>query len=202
MIRCHAARWLGAALALIAVVSLVLAVGTAYGYYTDTSRANGKIPFSFNPDPPKTEVSEDPDGLDKIISVENTGDVPAMARVKVFVPSISGMTVEFEAGAGWTQEVTGDADRHNDEGWWYYVVPIAPGEATPALTVHVEIESASLSEPFDIVVVQQAASAKSYSAEDGVLGAFADGLKRMDVPLPIGDLLAEDILGEPMKAGE
>ena len=125
MARKHFGRRMAAALAVALVVSMGAAAGTAWAYYTDTNRASGMIAFNY-PNPPSTEIEEDEDNLSKIISVKNTGEVDAMVRVKIFVPTIDGVTVgifpvaddgetAIETGSGWTQSVEG-----NKEGWWDY----------------------------------------------------------------------------------
>lgn len=166
------AKRVAVTLSVALVVSLGV-VGTAWAYYTDTSKAAGMIQFKY--DLPTTEVQETFDGIDKIISVQNTGEVNAMVRVKVFDPDISGVELSFDAAEGWTQDVNG-----NDEGWWYYTQPIAPRASTPELKAVVTVD-ASVDHGFDVIVVQQCASAKLFGTvtEDGkaVLGKFADGEK-------------------------
>ena len=76
------AKRVAVALSVALVVSLGVG-GTAWAYYTDTTKAAGMIQFKYDPNPPTTEVQEERDGTDKIISVRNTGEVDAMVRVKV-----------------------------------------------------------------------------------------------------------------------
>ncbi|WP_296010718.1 hypothetical protein [uncultured Adlercreutzia sp.] len=189
MARTHFIKRTAAVVAVALVVSLGAAAGTAYAYYTDTSRANGMLSFKYDPNPPSTEVDEQPAGLNKVISVRNTGDVDAMVRVKVFVPSIAGVTVEFPDAAanGWTQQVN-----DNGEGWWYYTSPIGPGESTPSFTAQVTIAD-SVDQPFDIVVVQQCTSTKGYDPLNMTLGTFADGAKSIVASaFPAGDEPSSD----------
>lgn len=164
-----------AALSVALVVSLG-AAGTAWAYYTDTTKAAGMIQFKYDPNPPTTEVQETPDGASKVISVQNTGEVDAMVRVKVFDPKISGVELSFEPGDGWTQAVN-----ENEEGWWYYTEPIAPGASTPDLKAVVKVDTEKVTHGFDVIVVQQCATAKLFgtTTDDGnpVLGKFADGDK-------------------------
>lgn len=164
-----------AALSVALVVSLG-AAGTAWAYYTDTTKAAGMIQFKYDPNPPTTEVQETPDGTDKIISVQNIGEVDAMVRVKVFDPEINGVELSFEPGDGWTQAVN-----ENEEGWWYYTEPIAPGASTPDLKAVVTVDTEKVTHGFDVIVVQQCATAKLFgtTTDDGnpVLGKFADGDK-------------------------
>ncbi len=202
MARKHFGRRMAAALAVALVVSLGAAAGTAWAYYTDTNRASGMIAFNYNPDPPSTEVKEEKDKLSKIISVQNTGEVDAMVRVKVFVPTIDGVTVgifpvaddgetAIETGSGWTQSVEG-----NKEGWWYYTSPIAPGAFTSKLKVDVSIDESKDIPAFDIAVVQQCASAKSYKPGGLMLGTFHDGAKSLIGAVAFDDTAAQNQDGE------
>ena len=154
------------------VISLGVTAGTAWAYYTDTTKAAGMIQFKYNPNPPDTEVTEKADGANKVISVKNTGDVDAMVRVKVFDPQIDGVELTFEASAGWTQAVN-----DNGEGWWYYAEPVAPGASTPALKAIVTVDAEKVTHGFDVAVVQQCASARAFEAAQPLLGTFADGEK-------------------------
>lgn len=163
-------------LALMMSVALALSLGvagTAYAYYTDSTKAEGMMTFSYDPNPPTTEVDETVEGTNKIISVRNTGEVDAMVRVKVFDPHIPGLNVSYENTEGWNQAVN-----DNEEEWWYYTEPLAPKAATPAFKVIVTTEvGAKLPQSFDIVVVQQCTDARSFGTidEEGhtVLGTFA-----------------------------
>lgn len=73
------------------------------------------VSFSYNPNPPTTEVDEypDPDTGQKTVAVKNTGEVDAMVRVNVFSPDFPdswGVKVKVVAegdAAEWTQDVTG-----------------------------------------------------------------------------------------------
>lgn len=169
------AKRVAVALSVALVVSLGVG-GTAWAYYTDTTKAAGMIQFKYDPNPPTTEVQEERDGTDKIISVRNTGEVDAMVRVKVFDPNISGVKLSFDAADGWTQAVN-----ENEEGWWYYTEPIAPGASTPDLKAVVKVDTEKVTHGFDVIVVQQCATAKLFgtTTKDGnpVLGKFADGNK-------------------------
>jgi hypothetical protein len=193
---------MAAALAVALVVSLGAAAGTAWAYYTDTNRASGMIAFNYEPNPPSTEVKEEQKGLNKVISVKNTGEVDAMVRVKIFAPDIDGVTVgifpvdddgetAIETGSGWTQSVEG-----NKEGWWYYTSPIAPGAFTSKLKVDVSIDESKDVPAFDIAVVQQCASAKSYKPGGLMLGTFHDGAKSLIGAVPFDDTAAQNQDGE------
>ena len=64
---------------------------------------------------------------------------------------------------------------NNGEGWWYYTEPVAPGDSTEPLRVHVEVDTEKVTHPFDITVVQQCAAAKLFDPAKPFLGTFADG---------------------------
>ncbi len=203
MARKHFGRRMAAALAVALVVSMGAAAGTAWAYYTDTNRASGMIAFNY-PNPPSTEIEEekDEDNLSKIISVKNTGEVDAMVRVKIFVPTIDGVTVgifpvaddgetAIETGSGWTQSVEG-----NKEGWWYYTSPIVPGAFTSKLKVDVSIDESKDVPAFDIVVVQQCTSTELYTPGGLKLGKFAEGEKRLIGAVAFDDTAAQNQDGE------
>ena len=64
---------------------------------------------------------------------------------------------------------------------------MAPGETTPAFTVEVTLEDEAFTQPFDIAVVQQCASAKSFVEGAPFLGTFADGDKSLMELMPAKD---------------
>lgn len=173
------------ALCLALVACLSVMATTAFAYYTDTSKANGLIAFSWtpdnpddpddptdpedpkDPDEPKTEVEEKLYGLDKTIAVKNTGKVAALVRVQLIYPDPNHMagdvSINVIAGEGWVK---------GQDNWYYYLQPIQPGETTPTeIKVTVEVGDKDNLRPFDIVVVQQCA--KVERNEDGKLcGTF------------------------------
>lgn len=186
----HLAKRGAAALAIAVALTMGTAAGTAFAYYTDTTHAQGMISFSYDPNPPTTEVEEYPVEGQKTVAVKNTGDVDAMVRVKVFYPEfpdswgVDIRIVPSEEGAEWTQDVTGvDAAGNptpNSEGWLYWPHPVEPGETTPTFTVQVTLKDGStFNQPFDITVVQQCASAKGFVEGQPLLGTFADGKKSL-----------------------
>lgn len=156
-------RKFAAVLALALVACLAMATGTAYAYYTDTTKANGMISFQWEPDEPPTDVEEELDGLNKTIRVKNTGNenaADALVRVKLVYPDPTkmegGVTITVDKAADWTEA----------GGWLYYNAPIAPGKSTSDIKVIVEVKDKSKLRPFDIVVVQQCAKAEGTSWDD------------------------------------
>lgn len=187
----NVSRKLVVALCLALVACLSVMASTAFAYYTDTSKANGMIAFSWtpdnpgnpdnpgtpddpdvpdvpdDPDEPKTDVEEELHGLDKSITVKNTGDVDALVRVQLIYPDpahmAGGVTIEVQPGEGWMKD--GD--------WYYYTSPVKPGESTDtSIKVSVNVQDKSKLRPFDIVVIQQCAKVE-YNAEKQLHGTFA-----------------------------
>lgn len=193
----HLAKRGIAALIIAVALAMGTAAGTAFAYYTDTTQAKGMVSFSYNPNPPTTEVEEYKVDGQKTVAIKNTGEVDAMVRVKVFYPEFPedwGVTIRIEPGeegAEWTQDVVGvDADGNptpNSEGWLYWPHPVAPGKSTPAFTVKATLTNKDFNQPFDITVVQQCTSAKSFVEGQPLLGTFADGEKSLIMPAKDGE---------------
>lgn len=222
MARKHLARTGASTLAVALVLSLGVAAGTAYAYYTDTQHAQGMISFSYtpdtpdtpeDPDTPTTEVDEYPVDGQKIVTVKNTGTVDAMVRVKLFYPDFpegAGVTIapEFTGEAtSWTQEVVGRDDKgdpvSNSEGWFYWPYPLAPGQATPAFTVKATLtQGSTFNQPFDIVVVQQCASARDFNEKEGLLGTFADGPKFLAAAAASDDAASDGAASNSVASGD
>lgn len=172
------------ALCLALVACLSVMATTAFAYYTDTSKANGLIAFSWtpdnpddpddptdpedpkDPDEPKTEVEEKLHGLDKTIAVKNTGKVDAFVRVQLIYPDPNHMagdvSIDVVAGEGWVK---------GQDNWYYYLEPIAPDAVTPTINVEVEVGDKDNLRPFDIVVIQQCAKVER-NAEGKLCGTF------------------------------
>lgn len=167
------ARRLAALTLVTVVISLCAAVGTAYAYYTDTSKANGMLTFSYE-STPSTDIEEWKDGTDKVVMVQNTGMAPAMVRVKIFAPEVDGLIKSIEnaslpEGSSVTSGITPDkvavkGTWVEHDGWWYFTAPLNYQELTKALRI--AIDTSNISYAFDVAVVQQAAS--TLVTEDGV----------------------------------
>lgn len=159
--------------AMAVAISLCAAAGTAYAYYTDTSKANGMLTFSYEATP-STDIEEWKDGTDKIIMVQNTGTALAMVRVKVFAPDVEGLITGIEntsvpEGSSVTSGITPDKVSERGTwvehgGWWYFTAPLNYQELTKALRI--TIDTSNISYAFDVAVVQQAANV--LVSDDGV----------------------------------
>lgn len=193
------------ALCLALVACLSVMATTAFAYYTDTSKANGLIAFSWtpdnpddpddptdpedpkDPDEPKTEVEEKLHGLDKTIAVKNTGKVAAFVRVQLIYPDPNYMdgkvSISVEAGEGWVK---------GQDNWYYYLEPIAPDAVTPTIEVKVEVGDKDNLRPFDIVVIQQCAKVER-NAGGELCGTFVTE----EGPVVIDEALLNPPTSEP-----
>lgn len=118
-------------------------VGVSLAYYTDTSNASGSVPFAID-----TEINEDFDGMNKDITIENTGNVPVMVRLKAIYPSEEFASVSVGSTSGnWVV-------LNSDDGWIYYAQPLVAGAMTERLDVNVK-PSDDAPSSFDIAVLQQ-----------------------------------------------
>ena len=113
-------------LSLLALVLIVCAmVQPALAYFTAHTQADGAIPLYFER---KTTIEEKVTGLEKEVTIKNTGGahpeyaLPVWVRARAFV----GEQYDLEiSGTGWSK--SGD--------WWYYATPVPVGQSTSALTV-------------------------------------------------------------------
>lgn len=114
------------ALSLLLIVAIT--TGTVFAFLTSTTKP---VENTFVPGKPGIEVDEDFDGAKKEnVTVENTGNIPVYARVKLVtyrVKEINGEMVriggkatlpDFTLGANWVYH----------GGFYYYTLPIEPGQ--------------------------------------------------------------------------
>ena len=178
------------ALAVLAVaLGLGVMVGPTLAYYTDTTQANGSIPFSLTPETPPppeepeepgTEIQEEIEGTNKIIRVENVGKTDVAVRVRAFYGTANA-TVEF-VGDGWGTRAEGDGE----EGWLYGRTVLKPGEVSDALYIKVEPVKNAQVDSFDIAIVQQCVVPDEVAEGKPAAATFADGTVVLDklTPLP------------------
>lgn len=106
----------------------------AAAYFTANTNADGSIPLFFYR---KTEIDEEMQGLNKLVTIKNTGgDHPEYAdpvwiRAKAYIGQSYADSDHFNvSGTNWTYKVL-DGET---EGWWYYDFPVPVyGETTPLL---------------------------------------------------------------------
>lgn len=197
------------ALAVLAVaLGLGVMVGPTLAYYTDTTEANGSIPFSLTPETPPppvdpeepeepgTEIQEKIEGTNKIIRVENVGETDVAVRVRAFYGTANA-TVEF-AGEGWGTRAEGDGE----EGWLYGRTVLKPGEVSDALYIKVEPIKNVQVDSFDIAIVQQCVVPDEVAEGKPVAATFADGTVVLDKLTPLPAYEADDQAeGEDPEAG-
>ena len=182
------------ALAVLAVaLGMGIMVGPTLAYYTDTTQANGSLPFSYSPEtppppeepeeptpppeepeeptpppPPETEIREEIEGTNKVIRVENVGETAAVVRVRAFYGTANA-TVSF-AGDGWGTRADGE------EGWLYCAAVLEPGDVSEPLYINVEPVKSAAVDSFDIAIVQQCvAPDEAAEGEEPGSATFADG---------------------------
>ncbi len=130
------------------VLCLSVSVGMTLAYFTDWTAASGEGKVAdMKPD---TELKEEIQNLDKVITVENTGTAEAFIRVKVFYPNpeLNNMEVTFESDEGWEEK---------DDGYWFYTKVLAGGETTSELKVNVtaHVKADGGTPDFQIIVVHE-----------------------------------------------
>lgn len=194
------------ALAVLAVaLGLGVMVGPTLAYYTDTTEANGSIPFSLipetppppeEPEEPGTEIQEEIEGTNKIIRVENVGKTDVAVRVRAFYGTANA-TVEF-VGDGWGTRAEGDGE----EGWLYGRTVLKPGEVSDALYIKVEPVKNAQVDSFDIAIVQQCVEPDEVAEGEPAAATFADGAVVLDELTPLTAYEADDQAeGEDPEAG-
>ena len=113
---------------LVIALALVLSltVGLALAYFSDYNSAKGESTIALGG---KTVIHDEYDSDTKTVVIENTGDVPVVARVAVYAPIVGENQTASVSGEGWVKKGTGD-NAH-----WYYTKIIDPGESSSKLTV-------------------------------------------------------------------
>ena len=132
-----------------AVALACTSVGGTFAYYKAAATAEGGKTINVQP---TTEITENLDGNNKIVSVTNTGDTDLYIRV-VGYGSIGA------SGSGWSQ--SGD--------YYYYGSVIKPGETTS--TIEFTVDDTDKDRDFDVVVVEEATPAIFDIDDDGTLDA-------------------------------
>ena len=129
-----------AALALTAAVS----AGSALAYFTTYTQAAGGVALQLGS--AQTIPLEEVDNWTKHVTVQNTGEVPCMVRVRAFTGSALEGQLTY-SGDNWSP--AGD-------GYYYYSQVLEPGEATPDV-LDIQIDNTGMEEDFNVIVVQECA---------------------------------------------
>lgn len=134
---------------LAAVMVLGAAVGPSASYFTTYVTAEGGHVLHLQQRRVKTH--EEVDANVKNISVENVGEQECFARVLVVA---SDPTAVAYAGDGWSD---------GGDGYWYYAMPLQPGELSGVLKASILLPTSSPDRPIpegtelNVVVVSECA---------------------------------------------
>ena len=137
---------LPAVIALCLILTASAVDGTSAYFTTHTGAAGGKI-VTVNAG---GGIIEEIEGTDKLVQVENTGNIPCFARVKVMCGEHIARILSF-SGENWATGVSAD-------GYLYYDGEIPAGGISPTLKITVDtgsIPEEFSEEDFNIVVVSE-----------------------------------------------
>ena len=114
-----------------------LMAAPAMAFFIDTDIASGTVPISVKP---TTEITEEPDGLNKIVTVTNESEIPVYVRLRVAASDNIGTAIESD---GWSE--SGD--------YYYYAEPVAVGAS---VTVKIDVTAPEdYAGDFDILVANE-----------------------------------------------
>lgn len=116
-------------------------VGQTSSYFVADTNASGVKVMSMEA---QSEIIEEIDGLNKIVQVRNTGTSEIYVRVKALYPNNENIEVEI-SGKTWVLD---------DDGYYYYQLPLAANETTDKLNINVVVKK-GYQKDFKIVVVQE-----------------------------------------------
>lgn len=148
-------------------VALAIPVGSAWAYFTSYASTYGSQELHLSAE---TQITEEFDSWTKHVSIQNSADsVPVFVRVK----ALSGSTyqLQYTGEDNWTPGP--DA-----EGFYYYNLPVEPGEATSVLDIKISGIPLTPQEgdQFNVVVIYETTPVL-YRA-DGT--PYADWSKKLD----------------------
>ena len=106
-------------LVLLAAAALLFsAVGITEAYFTTFVTAHGRLTLNL-----ETEITiyEEFQNVDKLITINNTGECDCWVRIKVISPE--GITINWPADGSWAQ-------KNPDDGYWYYTSLLPVGSST------------------------------------------------------------------------
>ena len=164
---------------LLAVLALVLvmnfSVGESMAYFTTYATARGGYWLTLES---SSKIRERMVEWDKHIQVENTGETSSFVRVKIFAGSAFGLLNTDNASGKWQKE---------DDGYWYYSEPVAPGTMTEELVISIKVPEEHAAS-FNVTVIQE--STPVLYDENGV--AYADWTMEAEVTtntqdIPVGE---------------
>ncbi len=143
------------------ILCLMVSVGFTVAYFTDYENARGGAVVDLSG---RTEIEEEFDESNKIVTVKNTGDVDMVVRV-IVLGDKEHMTVNTENNDDWVKGTNDD--------YWYYtkVVKAETGETTP---LRIEVKGpVDPDDPIDFeIIVEHEAQRVTY---DGDTVAIPEG---------------------------
>ena len=143
--------------ALLAVLVISASFAASVGaYFSDYETAMGDVTLHLSG---QTQIEEEAVENEKKISIKNTGDSVVVVRVAAYGPGK--LDYEYD-DKDWVQEESGE--------YFYYRKVLAPGESTSTLTASITLtqeEKDMIGDQFDVVVVQESATAAYEQNTDG-----------------------------------
>ncbi len=140
-----------------------VAVKPTMAFLTDTHETSGVGTLHLNEGNITVIPHERIDKMTKLISVENTGELPVYVRVKVFGGRTHKLTLDTERSVGW---------REDSEGCYSYGELLPVGGKTGEVAVKID-DSKESADTFNVVVVAEATATLK-----------ADGTPDWDAKLP------------------
>lgn len=142
-------------LLLLLALSLVLgaSVSSTWAYFTDSNTVKGGYDIHLKPDTVITEEVTD----HKYVTIKNKDDAKSsvFVRARAFTGSQYEQYLNYEGSANW---------QPGPQGFYYYLLPLAPGESTDVLKVLISKEllpeeGATLEEERNVIVVYESTPA-------------------------------------------
>ncbi len=141
----------------VAFSLLAASIEVASAYFSDYRTGYGEVGVALSCE---TEISEEIEGTDKIVSVVNTGSSNAVVRVS-FLGAEDGDMPVIDVTAG-----ESDWEKHGE--YYYYKKILAPEESTSDIRAELAIDEETAGDSFDIIVVYDSAVA-AYDTHNKVL---------------------------------
>lgn len=161
---------------LIAAAALLMigaaAVSPAMAYFTDTHTASGMLTLSLGDSNVKPDESFD--GMNKLITVTNTGDYAVFVRVKAIYGSNCTVTLDAASSSGWSD---------GGDGYYYYASPLAGktgdasvGESSSQLKLIVAAKEDTTADSFNVIILEEATRVR-YDSNGNAIADWSDVIK-------------------------
>ncbi len=161
---------------LIAAAALLMigaaAVSPAMAYFTDTHTASGLVTLSLGDSNVKPDESFD--GMNKLITVTNTGDYAVFVRVKAIYGSNCTVTLDAASSSGWSD---------GGDGYYYYASPLAGktkdasvGESSSQLKLIVAAKEDTTADSFNVIILEEATRVR-YDSNGNAIADWNDVIK-------------------------